>query len=281
MTSRDIGHRPCGIDVITRVHDVARELELDRALFSLVNQRFQPVHPIIATQGFDAHKISVISSIADKFEWHSAGHLAPAIVNVDNPAGADLRSKLLNVGIAKAGLRYIAFLDSDDYLYEHAYDYLVEQANTTDAAISFGGIVRKDVNVFERFVFNLSTHRGQFHGTGLSDLLVANFCPFHSFIIDRHRVADADLMFDTTLTRMEDYDFLLRICSKYEACFTGWDKEIGVYNWDLKGGGSIEFHQDPMLSRSRENKRLWNEARRRLWRRKCTIRDQMTKMLKD
>jgi hypothetical protein len=88
-------------------------------------------------------------------------------------------------------------------------------------------------------------------------------------------------MFDPTLTRMEDYDFLLRICSKYESCFAGRVKEIGVYNWDLKGGGSIEVHQDATLPRSQENKRLWNEARRRLWRRKCTIRDQMTNMLKD
>jgi len=278
MTQISNKSRCRGIDVIIRVHTITRQLELDRALFSLINQTFQPVHPVIVTQGFDAEAIKVITSLVEKYDWLSYSHCAPSIVNVDDPAGADLRSTLLNVGIANGCLRYIGFLDSDDYLYEHAYDFLIKQAEVTGSAISFGGVVRRDVNVFDRFVFNLRTRREQFSGTGLNDLLVGNFCPIHSFIVDRHRIDDEDLWFDPALTRLEDYDFLLRICSKYNAFFESRSEVIGVYNWHQGGEGTIEFYQDSRLPRHLENRRLWNQARRRIWRRKCIIRDQVGRL---
>jgi glycosyltransferase involved in cell wall biosynthesis len=270
--------RNYGIDVIIRVHTVGRQLELDRTLFSLIHQTFRPVHPIIVTQGFSADQTNAIVSLVGNYEWRSAGHLVPTIVNVHNHTGADLRSTLLNVGIANGSLRYLAFLDGDDYLYEYAYDYLIEQAENANAAISFGGIVCKEITVFQRFVFNWYTNREQFRGADLNDLLVSNFCPIHSFVVDRHRVADEDLVFDTTLKRLEDYDFLLRICTKYTSWFTSRCRNIGVYNWHLDGSGSIEFHQDQSLRGYQENKRLWNEAQRQLWRRKCTIRDELTRI---
>jgi Glycosyl transferase family 2 len=264
-----------GVDVVIRVHTLARQIEFDRALFSLVTQSFQPVHPIVVTQGFDTPGTNSITLLTNKYEWHSAGHLSPSIINVDNPTGEDLRSTLLNVGIANGSLRYIAFLDSDDYLYEDAYGYLVQQAQNTGAAVTFGGITRRDIKVFEHFVFNVNTKYDQFLGNGLEDLWVGNFCPIHSFIVDRNQVSDEDLVFDTALKRLEDYELLLRICTKYHVYFDSRAKSIGVYNWHLGGGGSIEFQQDARLPWHQENKRLWNEARRRIWRQKCTIRDQV------
>ena len=61
-------------------------------------------------------------------------------------------------------------------------------------------------------------------------------CPIHSFVIDRTRVPSHLLQFDPMLSRDEDYDFLLRVCSQAVADFSLSDTVIGEYL--LKNDGS-------------------------------------------
>jgi hypothetical protein len=268
------GNRVHGIDVVIRAHPIARKLELERSLFSLLYQTFRPVHPVIVTQGFDAKSTETVMTLVQKFDWASEGHLVPQVINVPNPLGNDLRSTLLNIAISQTRMRYMAVLDCDDYLYSHAYEYLIHELASTGATISFGGINRRDVTIFERFVYSLRTKYDQFSGDCFEELMVGNFCPIHSFVVDRDKVAETDLRLDSDLQRLEDYEFILRICSKYEASFQSRAKATGVYNWHLSGAASIDFQQDTRDPLHRENRKLWNEARRRIWRRKCKIRDQ-------
>lgn len=262
---------PMGLDVIVRLHDRARLPEFDRALFSLVNQTFAPVRPIIATQAFDAAMAAETRAVINKFDWHEAGHAAPTIIDVPAAPGQDLRSRLLNAGISHTRHRFLAFLDCDDYLYEDAYDYLVREAVASNAVITFGGIVCKHVRVLERFVYAATASSDIFHGTGLTDLMVNNFCPIHSFVIDRSQVAPDDLVFNTDLERLEDYDLLLRICAKYSSRFESRLKAVGVYNWHLDGRGSIPFSEtDP--AKAAVNKRAWANAKRHIWRVKSELR---------
>ena len=61
------------------------------------------------------------------------------------------------------------------------------------------------------------------------DLFRANFCPLHSYVLDRSRIDPWDLAFDPTLSWEEDYDLLLRICAKYPSDFSLVTTQIGEY----------------------------------------------------
>jgi hypothetical protein len=266
---------PMGVDVIVRLHDPKRLIELDQALFSLLNQTFHPVHPIVVTQAFSDEMTAEVRSLINRFDWQERGHQQPSIINVAAPAGLDIRAQLLNVGVGSARNRFLAFLDGDDYLYGHAYEYLVNQALSSGAALTFGGIVCRHIRVFEQFVFSAKESRDVFRGQGLRDLQTANFCPIHSFIVDRNQVAPDDLVFNPGLTRLEDYDFLLRVSTRYTTHFKSRAQTIGIYNWHLDGRGSIQYAEaDP--ARAAENKRAWNSALRHIWRLKTLLRDSRT-----
>jgi hypothetical protein len=55
-------------------------------------------------------------------------------------------------------------LNSDDYLFELAYAYIIRLAKNPNTTISliFEGVVHKDINLLERFVINSCASRAQF-----------------------------------------------------------------------------------------------------------------------
>jgi len=84
---------------------------------------------------------------------HSIGASADIASHVAAPVGKNARAQLPNVGVGRARHRFLAFLDLDRYLHEDAYDYLVREAIGTRAAIAFGGILCRNVRVFDRLVY--------------------------------------------------------------------------------------------------------------------------------
>jgi Methyltransferase domain len=262
-----------GVDAVVRLHDPARFLEFDRALFSLANQSFTPVHPIIVTQNFNATIKDKMQEAIDAFDWRERGHCIPTLIDVAAPVGKDVRAQLLNVGVRRTRHRFLAFLDFDDYLYEDAYDYLVREAIGTRAAIAFGGIVCRNVRVFDRFVYSTAVQANPFPGKDAADLMVGNFCPIHSFVIDRDKVSPDDLTFNSDLERLEDYDLLLRLCAKYTSRFESRAKQIGVYNWHLDGRGTTQFFGADE-AKTAADKRASDQARRHIRRLKRTLRSQ-------
>jgi len=253
-----------GVDTIIRCHDPGRFAELDRTLFALLHQSYGPVHPIIVTQGFSDEPLHKLRGIAESHKWEQFGHTNPTIVNVPNANNADMRAHLLNIGLLNVRSRYFAILDSDDYLYSYAYEYLVDELRRTSAAIAFGNISRKDVRAFNDFVYTRNHFSTPFIGNDLADLVIDNFCPIHSFVLDRSAVNAMDLRFDDTLARLEDYEFLLRICAQYPASFSSRKRTIGVYNWHLDGRASNQFAESD--EKARTNLAAWNQARRQIWR---------------
>lgn len=253
-------HRTLGIDTIIRFHDVCALSELDRALFSLYHQTHRFVRPIVVTQGFDPKDVQTVRCAVERYDWLGRG--VPAeIVNVPNPAGGDIRSALLNAGLAAATGRYVSILDADDYLYANALDWLVGGLGQGDHAIAFGDIAIKHVAMIGSVPFAFAAATGMFKGEGLDDLLRENFCPIHSFVVDRSVVDPVDLSFCEEICRLEDYDFLLRICSKYPPNFATRSKVVGVYVWKSDGSNSTITGSEN--SGEIERKRLpWEIARR-------------------
>ncbi len=254
------------LDVIVRLHDVRRAPELERCLFSLIGQSYRPLSVHLCLQRFDAAGVARIRALLDRLD-----RLEPDatfhIVNYTDPAPADARSALINAGFANAHGQYVAILDYDDTIKPNGYARLIEDLVTTGAAITFGKVWAKLLTKDED-VLMATDHFDRFQGTGLHGLFVDNFCPIHSFVIDRSKVDVADLYFEPEMSRLEDYDFLIRFCAKYPSSFRQSHYLVGDYMMKDDGSNTIMVP----ASSSEENREAWRRSNQMLDdRRKTTI----------
>lgn len=218
---------PGTLDVVIRVHDPARLDELDRAVFSAALQDHRPCTLFVACQRFDAAAMAALAAVLDPIRA-----IEPAVpihvLNRTEPEPRDARAALLNLGVRAGQGRFLAFLDYDDVIYPEAWRLLIAELNEGGAAIAFGGIVNTDVSR-AGIVPVTRFKRRVYAGEGLARLLRSNFCPLHSFVLDRTRIPPADLVFDETLGALEDYDLLLRICARHPSSFRLKDRIVGEY----------------------------------------------------
>lgn len=230
------------LHIIVRFHDSGRLRELDRALFSLAHQNYRPITVHIVTQRFTQDEIKGVETCAAKYS--SIPEPATFVVsNFDRPDPLDGRSTLINIGLRASDKgRFFAFLDYDDVIYPDAYQVLIGNLLASDSAIAFGGITCKTCHVSDAAMVAVSRVR-IFKGDSLLDLFRDNFCPIHSFVVDRSKTSEADLFFNERLHRAEDYDFLLRFCAKYQSDFSLIDTVIGDYYF--KGDGSNTTDLNP------------------------------------
>jgi hypothetical protein len=265
MSGRDTTNN---LDVVVRFHDLERVLELSRCIFSLACQSYAPISIILCVQRFSSDQISALRTSLELIARFNSG-LRLKISNFDDTGIADARSHLLNLGINDAKSRYLAFLDYDDVIFPNGYESLIGELTTSDAAIAFGGIVLKRVSVTPHCMIAVRKERA-FQGAGLVQLFNDNFCPIHSFVIDRHKIDVADLHFEPSLVRCEDYDLLLRLCAKYQSSFALKDRIVGEYYY--KDDGSNTNLAAGGLGAVPGNLEAWEGAREFLARRKQTTR---------
>ncbi|MFM0328579.1 glycosyltransferase [Paraburkholderia strydomiana] len=215
------------VDCIVRFHDVRRIPELNRCIFSLFGQTHRPLTIVLALQRFSAAEINrVRAALAPLLKLHDAPRLN--LINLSSDGPKDARTELLNLGLSKCQGRYVAFLDYDDVLYPEAYSLLVSRLQATNCAIAFASVRVVHADVTPEFMVATRADPAVFKGEGLVDLFGGNFCPIHSYLIDRS-VASSELYFDTLLNWEEDYDLLLRITAKHTADFELLGTLIGDY----------------------------------------------------
>ena len=247
-----------GLDVIVRLHDVRRAPELERCLLSLIGQSYRPLSVQLCLQRFDEAALGQLRALLGRLkrlEPNAAFHL----LNHTDPEPADARSALINMGFRHATGRYAAILDYDDVIKPNAYARLIEDLSTSGAAISFGKVWAKLLTK-DNDILMATDWFDKFHGDGLRALLIDNFCPIHSFVIDRSKIDDADLCFDPSLTRLEDYDFLIRFCAKYPSSFKLSQYIVGDYLMKDDGSNTILVE----ASTSEENRAAWRDSNERL-----------------
>ncbi len=226
------------VNTVVRFHDAQRIPELKRCLFSLVGQSYRPLHIILALQRFSNKEIdetrAAISSIVKEDD-----SLRLSIVNYELSQPEDARSALLNLGTLTASKEYLAFLDYDDVLYPEAYQLLTSQIARTKAAIVFSSVRVMRLTVYDQYFYAEGRVGAPFGGTDLVDLFKANFCPLHSYMLDRRIVSDSELRFNTSMKIEEDYDMLLRVCAKYRSDFGLIEKFIGDYYYKTDGSNTV------------------------------------------
>ncbi|MFC4172949.1 glycosyltransferase family A protein [Microvirga sp. GCM10011540] len=224
------------LDVVVRFHDAKRLPELERCIFSLVGQNYRPLHIILVAQRFSETDLAEVRArLAPLLACEDAPTLE--VLNWEHPEPVDARSALINLGIRAGRGRYLAFLDYDDVLYPEAYDLLVSQLQAGEAGIAFGRVRLVQLEVHSTF-FRPKATLPYFEGSTLSDLFRGNFCPIHSYVIDRTRIPEQFLFFEPNLLLEEDYDFILRICAQFPSDFALVGTEIGEYYFKTDGSNT-------------------------------------------
>lgn len=222
------------LDVVMRVHDPARLDELGRALFSAMLQDYRPCALTIVCQRFPDAALAALEAVLAPLRTIEPG-VPVQVLNRVEAEPRDARAALLNLGLRAGTGRYAAFLDYDDVIYPEGWRLLIGELRGSGAAVAFGGIVTATVSR-QGLVPVTRDKRHVFQGEGLAQLLRGNFCPLHSFVLDRTRIAPADLVVDEGLAALEDYDLLLRLCARYPSSFRLKDRIVGEYV--LKDDGS-------------------------------------------
>ena len=256
---------PESIDVVVRFHDPARLPELNRCVFSLVNQTYRPLRIILTTQRFSEADLAVTRAALAPLLAGEDG-VTLSVVNWTNPDPADARSVLLNIGVADAAGRYLAFLDYDDVLYPDAYERLIGRLQSSHAAIAFASVRTIQLQAFARFFHQARKLAPLYAGRTLMDLFRNNFCPLHSYVIDRTQVAPELLQFTAALLMEEDYDVLLRICARYASDFALIGTEIGDYYSKTDGSNTVltQGALSPEAEKHYREARLAIEHRKRI-----------------
>jgi hypothetical protein len=257
--------KPEQIDVVVRFHDSSRISELTRSVFSLVSQTHRPLRIILTTQRFSEEDLAATrAALAPFLEGERDVELA--VVNWAEAEPADARSVLLNLGVQNAQGRYLAYLDYDDALYPDAYELLIERLRRTGAAIAFASVRVMQLQVFDHFFYTAEKVVPPFSGSTLMDLFRNNFCPLHSYVIDREQVAPELLAFNESLLMEEDYDVLLRICARYTSDFALMGTNIGDYYYKTDGSNTVPTNGvlTPQSQQRYKGVRLTIEHRKRI-----------------
>jgi hypothetical protein len=264
------------VDCIVRFHDAKRLYELNRCVFSLVGQAHRPVNIILCVQRFSESEIAATyAALEPLLRLPNAPTLK--LENWGKSTPSDARTELLNMGLAAATGQFVAFLDYDDVLYPEAYAMLVSRLKATHSAIAFASVRVVNADMHEHFIRISKLIKAPFSGEDLRDLFRANFCPIHSYLIDRSIVSPDILSFDTVLTWEEDYDLLLKICAAYRSDFGAVRKVIGDYYYKTDGSNSVPTNGILSVERRRAYERVtaFIEVRRRTTRVAAEVQAQL------
>lgn len=225
------------LSVVVRFHNEERLRFLEEAIFSLAIQDWDNLEVIAVLQNGTVELRQKVEAIIENQPWPDSP--CYQIITVQVAEGVDGRSALLNQGIKHATGRYLAFLDDDDFVYQHGYATLIEQLVKGGGAIAVGGCRRAKIEYESGHWFVQSKDNFFAWGRSRLDLIRENFVPIHSYVIDRSRLDDFNLSFDETFSILEDYEFLLRLCAKFEPDFSRFETPVCEYRIRLDGSNSI------------------------------------------
>lgn len=228
------------VSVVVRYHSTANAELLEQALFSLCVQTTR-VQPIIILHNCTDEFIDIIETYLNLLPWSFGLKNHWKIKNINSED--DIRSKMLNEGIALSDSKLVGFLDYDDIVYQNAYEVLIKQYEKTNAQFIVGGCRKAHLDMFSGDEIYI-TKKESFLTKKVKrlDLLVDNYFPIHSYLIDTESIEKEDLYFNESLHVLEDYAFILNTFAKYTIDLTAMDTPVCEYRMRNDETHTTPFH---------------------------------------
>lgn len=203
------------VSVIVRYHSSADFSLLEQALFSLCIQT-KKVQPIVILHNCNSVIVNKIDKYLSLLPWSWSYQKKFWIIdNID--FNGDARSLMLNRGLKLSEARYIGFLDYDDIVYQNCYEVLIERLEKESAQLAGAGCRKAYLDMrYNNFFYIYEKIKFIDRKVKKLEILNINFLPIHSFLIDKLTIKEEDLYINESLHALEDYEFLLRIFSKYK-----------------------------------------------------------------
>jgi len=206
------------ISSIVRFHDGANVEYLKEALFSLSFQSYPHVQTILCLQNCTADDCKFIEDMCNEILYTkiNSKYAAYKIIRKSFPIGRDGRSILLNEGINEADGHFILFLDYDDIMYQNAFEKLIESAQLSNAVITIGGTVKSILKILDNGTYYITSKSRWIDRKVVPlDLIVDNYFPIHSYIINKKLIKSELLCFNEEHYILEDYLFLLHVAQEH------------------------------------------------------------------
>ncbi|MEI5668087.1 glycoside hydrolase family 99-like domain-containing protein [Bosea sp. CCNWLW174] len=231
------------VTTIMRIHKSADFELLRNALCCLVAMRNCICSPLIAAQDLSPEQSQALTALLDDLPWYP-GH-SPKVEHYRSADGrGDLRSRMLNESLRKVETRYAGFLDYDDLLMPHAYEWLISRLRMTGKAVTFGRVF---ATTFSNSTgLRLQRSRMFEYGYSYEEFVGHNHAPLHSFLMDMSRIDLAKIVYHDDQRYMEDYLLTLQLFTK-DNC--DWDSlsenfYIGEYIHSVDRAHTLAFSDD-------------------------------------
>ena len=197
-----------GVDVVTRLYDLADLPCLDRLMFSIMAQGDAvPLRLHVMLQRFSFTEVQSVREATRRLRGLN-DHVSLTLHNWDYPAPFDLRVPLLNWGLEVALGRYVTYLDVHDQLRPGACAMLLARLCGSAAAVALGATALQSVWWWGDVVLPVPDQRD---ATASIPLLM----------IDRTRLAIKDCVFRSGEPGLEIDEFIKRIGTSYAIDTTG------------------------------------------------------------
>ena len=195
------------ITTVIRIHRSADISVLHNALGCLAAMHNCVCIPLVTAQDFSAEQKLELDSILADYKWKNGRE--PRVMYFHSTGSQDLRSKLLNEGLLAVETRYAAFLDYDDLLMNHAYDWLHGRLQTSGKAVAFGRVF---ATAYEsktgRFINRTTPYE---YGGSYEEFVLLNHAPLHSFLLDLEKIDLSAVEYHDEHKYMEDYYLTLQL----------------------------------------------------------------------
>lgn len=231
------------VTTVIRFHKSGDLNLLGHALGCLVAMRNCICVPLIAAQDLSPSQAKELTNLLADFPWHTDNQ--PIVHHYQSPSGIqDLRSKMLNESLRQIKSRYAAFLDYDDLLMPHAYEWLINRLKQTGKAVAFGRVYSTYYNVA----------RGQFlerakayeYGYSYAEFVRQNHAPLHSFLLDVSKLDLDALVYYDDQRYLEDYFLTLQLFTEENCDWEGLklNQYIGDYIHSIDRSHTLAFTDD-------------------------------------
>jgi lipopolysaccharide biosynthesis protein len=215
------------VTTIVRFHRGGDLDLLQRALFCLAAMKGCKVTPLVAAQDLAPEQAAALDTWVQNVPWVPG--IERGIRHFTSGGAGDLRSLMLNKSLQEVKTRYAAFLDFDDLLMPHAYEWLLERLRTTRKAIAIGRVFESLYDPKSEMLLERNRHYQ--YGYSYDDFLTVNVAPLHSFMLDLSQLNVAGLEFFEDQRFLEDYFLLLQLVTRDNTDWKGLaqDAYIGDY----------------------------------------------------